>query len=93
LSSRRPIAPRRINIDQLDLDLRGLPHAVAQSVAQRVGPALTLALRAALAQRRAGSALAREPAGKVQARPTSDPHALVTGIAQRVAARIVSGAD
>jgi hypothetical protein len=82
----------RVNIDQLDLDLRGLPHAVAESVAQRVGPALTRALTAALAQRRAGSALAREPGGNVSVRSATDPHAIAAGIAQRVAARVVKGA-
>jgi hypothetical protein len=83
MSPRHPIVPGRIHIDQLELDLRGFPREIAESVARRVGPALTGALSAALAEHPAGTA-------STKAR-SSDPHALAMGIAHRLAARIVSG--
>ena len=77
-------APRRVNIGQLDLDLRGLPRAVAESAARNLGPELGRAITAALGQRHPG----------LSTRSSTGSRAVAAGIAERVAARILgSGED
>jgi hypothetical protein len=78
------VSPRRtsrIHIERLDLDLRGVPRDLAESVARRVGPALTRALAEPLSSRHAAPA-------PVSARRNPDPQSLAEGVARQVAARI-----
>ena len=73
---------RRISIDQLDLDLRGIDHAVAEAAVRLLGPAL----REQLAERHGPiNTAARIDAGRIA--PVSEPRALANGLAQRIAQR------
>jgi hypothetical protein len=71
---------RRISIDRLDLDLRGVDPDVAQAAVRLLGPAL----REQFAARQGPiSAAASIDAGHIA--PASEPHALANRIAQRIA--------
>ena len=74
--------PRRVAIDRLDLDLRGIDPALAEAAVRLLGPALQTAFA-----RRGGAlhgmAAARVDAGRVA--PASEPQALAERLAQRIA--------
>jgi hypothetical protein len=77
---------RRLSIDRLDLDLRGIDPAVAEAAVRLLGPAL----QEQLAQRHGPfKTAARIDAGRVAASATagSEPRALADGLAQRIAQR------
>lgn len=76
---------RRVHIDRIDLDLRGLSPAKAGEAARALGPALARAL--------AGSANRIAPAehidaGTIGISSTAGPHALTTAIANRIARKV-----
>jgi len=77
---------RRIAIERLDLDLRGIDPAVAEAAVRRLGPAL----REQLA-RPGGSiaAAARIDAGTVA--PAADAQGLANRLAQRIAHSVRKG--
>lgn len=71
---------KRISINRLDLDLRGVDPATAEAAVRLLGPAL----QAAFAQRHGGIAsAARIDAGRIA--PASEPQALAERLAQRLA--------
>ena len=71
---------RRIAIDRLDLDLRGIDPAVAEAAVRKLGPAL----REHLASQGGGMVpAARIDAGTVA--PAADAERLANGLAQRIA--------
>jgi hypothetical protein len=77
-----PLRPRRLRIDRLDLDLRGISPATAEAAARALGPALAQAL----APHHGTVAPAeRIDAGRIASPASSDAHELAAGIAQRVA--------
>ena len=82
MSARRN-APRRIRIDRVDLDLRGIAPATAEAAARALGPALERELAS-----RAGEigASQRVDAGRLSVTASQDPVTLAQGIAQRIAA-------
>lgn len=74
--------PRRVHIDRLELDLRGISPATAEAAAHALGPALAQALAA----HRAGIASAAHvDAGRLTCPASPSPHGLADGIAGRVA--------
>jgi len=73
---------RRLHIDALELDLRGISPATAEALAQLLGPALAQAL----AQPHAPLAPAeRLDAGRLASPASPSAHELAAGIAQRIA--------
>jgi len=77
----RSPTPQRISIERIDLDLRGIDPALAETAARLLGAAL----RAQFAQWRSGVAPAqRIDAGSVAAAP--DAATLAARLAQRIAA-------
>jgi hypothetical protein len=75
---------KRLAIDRLDLDLRGVPHATAEAAARLIGPALAVAL--------AGRNVAATPgasidAGRVTVGAAADANALATRVAQQIAVK------
>ncbi len=74
---------KRISIDRLDLDLRGIDPAIAEAAVRRLGPAL----RDQLAGTAGGVAPAASGDGGRVA-PAGDAQALATGLAQRIARRV-----
>ena len=73
---------RRISIDRLDLDLRGIDPAIAEAAVRLLGPAL----QEQFAQRQGPiNTAARIDAGRIA--PVSEPLALATRLAQRIAQR------
>jgi len=81
MNGSRP-AGRRLRIDRLDLDLRGITPATAEAAARRLGPALTEALTS---RRAYGVSADRIDAGRVESPASPDPHDLAVRIARRVA--------
>ncbi len=77
---------RRINIDALDLDLRGIDPAAAEAATRLLGPAL----QAAFAQPHVAvdTAAAGIDAGSIA--PAGEPQALAMRLAQRIAASVSS---
>jgi len=74
---------KRLHIDRLDLDLRGVSPATAESVARLVGPALAQALRG---RRLDNSASAQAiDAGRLAVPSAKEPGVMATRIAQRIA--------
>jgi hypothetical protein len=76
---------RRVHIDRIDLDLRGLSPAKAREAARALGPALAQAL--------AGSAHRIAPAerldaGTVRTSSMAEAHTLTTAIANRIARKV-----
>jgi len=77
---------RRISIDRLDVDLRGIAPSIAEAAVRRLGPAL----REQLARPGGDIAAAgRVEAGRVA--PAGDAQGLATGLAQRIAQSIRKG--
>jgi hypothetical protein len=77
---------RRIAIDRLDLDLRGIDPAVAEAAVRRLGPAL----REQLARPGGGIVPAADiDAGTVA--PAADAQGLANGLAQRIAHSVRKG--
>jgi hypothetical protein len=75
-------AVRRLRIDRLDLDLRGIAPPTAEAAARALGPALAKALASG------GPAIAstgRLDAGRIKSLATPDAQTLAAGIAQRIA--------
>ena len=75
---------KRLVIERLELDLRGIPHATAEGAARRIGPALSRAL--------AGRQLTATPAARVDAGSLAfgaapDANVLATRLAQRLAGK------
>lgn len=73
---------KRLVIDRLDLDLRGVSPATAQAVARLLGPALARAMR--------GRQIDASPdhqidAGRLGVASATEPGGLATQIAERVA--------
>jgi len=76
---------RRVRIDAIDLDLRGLSPENASEAARALGPALARAL--------AGSAVRIAPAeridaGTIRTSPAPDARALTAAIATRIARKV-----
>ena len=73
---------RRLRIDRIELDLRGIAPATAEATARALGPALAQAL----APQHAHIAPAeRIDAGRITSPASPHAHELATGIAQRIA--------
>lgn len=80
--------PRRVHIDRLELDLRGVSAETAEAAARALGPALAQAL----ASHRTGIAgTERVDAGRIASPASPSPRQLATGIAQRVAQSLRGG--
>jgi hypothetical protein len=79
-----PPPPRRLNIDRLDLDLRGIEPGIAEAAVRALGPALTTAL--AGRELRLVSA-AQVDAGRIASTAAPSASALAAQIAQRIADR------
>lgn len=78
----RPDASRRVRIDRLELDLRGIAPATAEAAARALGPALA----AALAPHHGHVAPAeRIDAGRLTANASPTAHDLAARIAERIA--------
>jgi hypothetical protein len=77
---------RRVHIEHLDLDLRGLDPALAEAAVRALGPALQQQLAASRGPWRSAAAI---DAGHVPA--DHDAVALARGMAQRIAARVTPG--
>jgi hypothetical protein len=73
---------KRVEINRLDLDLRGIPPATAEAAIRLLGPALAQALKR---DRDVAMPAHRIDAGRIEAGPGSGPQAL----AARIAASIV----
>lgn len=76
---------RRISIDRLDLDLRGIDPAVAEAAVRQLGPALQEQFAQARRDTSPINAAARIDAGAIA--PVSEPRALANRLAQRIAQR------
>jgi hypothetical protein len=73
---------RRLAIERLELDLRGIPHATAEAATRLFGPALVRAM--------AGRRLAAAPAtaiapGSIEFEASPDANALATRLARHIA--------
>jgi hypothetical protein len=79
---------KRIAIERLDLDLRGVPQPTAESAARLIGPALARALsgRQVVGTRGAGI-----DAGRIAMETAPDANALSTRIAQQIAGKTSRG--
>jgi hypothetical protein len=73
---------RRVHIDRLELDIRGIAPADAEAVARLLGAALA---RTVARRRLAATAVDRLDAGRIETSHRRDPHAL----AERMAGHIV----
>ena len=84
-----PAPPRRrVRIDRLELDLRGIAPATAEAAARALGPALAKAL----APQHAHLAPAdRIDAGRIASPAAPGAHDLAAGIAQRIADSALRG--
>jgi len=90
-----PQARRNIQVDRLDLDLRGIAPDTAEAAARALGPALARALTSrppdeGLGIRDLGfgirdSRADRIDAGRIDSPASPDPHDLAARIAQRIA--------
>jgi hypothetical protein len=79
---------KRLLIDRLDLDLRGVSPANAESVARLLGPALAQAMRG----RQIGRSPAQEiDAGRFSVSAAPEPGELAARIAQRIADKTSGG--
>jgi hypothetical protein len=79
---------KRLVIDRLELDLRGLPPAAAEAAARLLGPALAQALTQS---RVTPGAAERLDAGRINVAASTQPGALATRMAQHIAHRINRG--
>jgi hypothetical protein len=73
---------RRLRIDRLELDLRGISPATAESAARALGPALAQALSPRDAHNAPGD---RIDAGRLVTSASIGPRELAAGIARRIA--------
>jgi len=73
---------RRLRIDRLELDLRGIAPATAEAAARALGPALAQALAPHHAQIAPAE---RIDAGRITSPASPDAHELATRIAQHIA--------
>ena len=80
-----PSPRRRVRIERLELDVRGVAPATANAAAHALGPALarTLASRSVRV-----AAADRIDAGRIVGSASPDAHDLVTRIARRIASTI-----
>jgi hypothetical protein len=76
---------RRLRIERLELDLRGIAPDTAEAAARVLGPALAREL-AALRGPVAGAE--RVDAGRMSSAAVPDPHDLAAGLARRIAGTI-----
>jgi hypothetical protein len=76
---------RRVHVDRLELDLRGIDPATAQAAARALGPALARALANRSGQFRAAACA---DAGQVGAPSPAAPGTLAADIAHRIAGTI-----
>ena len=80
---------RRLRIDRLDLDLRGIAPATAESAARALGPALARALARPPASHDVHVRPSeRIDAGRVESPASPGAQDLATGIADRIARSI-----
>ena len=79
-----PTPARRVRIERLELDLRGIAPDVAQAAARALGAALAQALAAA--PRARFEPAERIDAGRIASPAAPSAHDLATGIAGRIAA-------
>ena len=82
---------RRLRIDRLDLDLRGIPPATAEAAARALGPALARALASNHARiARAGhiAPADRIDAGRITSPASPRARDLAAGIAERIAGAV-----
>jgi len=75
---------RRFKIERLELDMRGVPRATAESAARGLGPALA---RALAGRELTATQAARIDAGAVAAGPAADAGALAARVAQQIAGK------
>jgi hypothetical protein len=74
---------RRIHIERLELDLRGIDPKTAEAATRRLGPSL----EKALAQRRGRfDSAPRIDAGSIA--PASESHDVASGLAHQIAQRV-----
>ncbi|MDH4553616.1 hypothetical protein E8F11_00240 [Pseudomonas sp. BN417] len=73
---------RRLHIDALELDLRGIPPETAEAAVRLLGPALAKALTGQPVQALPAEHL---DAGELASPAAPSAHALAAGIAQRIA--------
>jgi len=73
---------RRVHIDRLELDMRGISPADAEAVARLLGPALA---RTVAHRRLAATAVDRLDAARIETSHRRDPH----GLAEQMAGHIV----
>jgi hypothetical protein len=73
---------RRVRIDRLELDLRGIDPGTANAAAHALGAALAQALAAHHAHIQPAD---RVDAGRIESPASPDAHHLATGIARRIA--------
>jgi hypothetical protein len=79
---------RRLRIERLDLDLRGIDATLARAAARQLGPAL----ERALARRRlAPTTTTRLDAGRLDVAAGADAAALAIGVAERIASKTSRG--
>jgi hypothetical protein len=76
---------RRVHIDRIDLDLRGLSPAKANEAARALGPALARALAGSSARMASAE---RIDAGTIRASPAAEAHALGAAIATCIARKV-----
>jgi len=83
------MAPRRLHIAKLELDLRGIEPGVAEAAVRALGPALGPALAHALAQGAGPLASAeRIDAGRITSSASPSAHTLAAGMAQGIASSL-----
>lgn len=79
---------RRLHIDRLELDLRGIPPATADRAVRLLGPALARTIEG----RGATMVKQREvDAGRIESSAGAEPQALAERIAARIGERIFGG--
>jgi hypothetical protein len=84
----RPGSVRRIHIQRLDVDVRGMaPHA-AEATARLLRPALTQVLAG---RRIEASSAKRVDAGRIALGGAAAPHAVAHQLAQRIADKLREG--
>ncbi|MBT8768527.1 hypothetical protein [Metapseudomonas boanensis] len=76
---------RRLHINALELDLRGIPAETAEAAARLLGPALAQALAGQDPQALSGERL---DAGQLAGPAAPSAQALAAGIAQRIASTL-----
>jgi hypothetical protein len=81
---------RRVHIDRLELDLRGIPAATAQRAVDLLGPALGKALAGGKAHKAAGHVNGAD-AGRISTSAGVEPQPLARKMARRIAATISGG--